>query len=209
MNTSFHNLARNGRLLNFKLLQENSEEWDDFVSNLFKSADDQKTLFETIMIHNSPDVVSFIAQKANVKDRSTFLNYMLMIGVRMDQSKPENVEALLQSGADVKYRDKKYGMVPLHWAAYFRSDLVNMLIAAGADVNASQYNKKYKTEDNYTPLHAAAQRGNEESVRILLKNGADKYMKNSYGKTPAEIAMNMDNSSKNIINIINDWESPA
>ena len=58
-------------------------------------------------------------------------------------------------------------MQPLHSAAAGRHlEVCRLLIAAGADVNATQ-------RDEFTPLHAAAQHGDVELVELFLSAGAD------------------------------------
>ena len=56
-----------------------------------------------------------------------------------------------------------------------------MLLTAGADVNAVQ-------RDGYTPLHAAAQHGDDELVELFLSAGADPAARIADGSTPADLA---------------------
>ena len=56
-----------------------------------------------------------------------------------------------------------------------------MLIAAGADVNATQ-------RHGYTPLHAAAVCGDAELVELFLSAGADPSALRESGETPADTA---------------------
>ena len=56
-----------------------------------------------------------------------------------------------------------------------------MLIAAGADVNATQ-------RHGFTPLHAAAQHGDVEMVELFLSAGADPSAATDDGASPADIA---------------------
>jgi ankyrin repeat protein len=56
-----------------------------------------------------------------------------------------------------------------------------VLIAAGADVNATQRN-------GFTPLHEAAQHGDDELVELLLSAGADPTARTDAGDTPADTA---------------------
>ncbi|UCG57648.1 MAG: ankyrin repeat domain-containing protein [Phycisphaerales bacterium] len=66
------------------------------------------------------------------------------------------------------------GTTPLHVAAaYGRRDLVEVLIAKGADVNA-------KTEYGNAPLHLAVWTGHLDVVQLLIRSGAD-----ANGKTDA------------------------
>jgi len=58
------------------------------------------------------------------------------------------------------------GYIPLHWAAVFgRTEIMRMLIDAGADVNAP--NKSL-----WTPLHDAAWHGQTEAIDLLILHGA-------------------------------------
>jgi len=57
-------------------------------------------------------------------------------------------------------------VTPLHWAAAMgRKEIVVLLIAKGADVNA-------KTKAGRTPLHAAQKNGHTEIVELLRSHGA-------------------------------------
>ena len=73
---------------------------------------------------------------------------------------------------------------PLHVAArHGRTETVNALVAAGADVNA-------KAGDNQTPLHRAVNggRGRTATVKALIAAGADVNVKDDYGRTPLRVA---------------------
>ena len=83
-------------------------------------------------------------------------------------------EWLLQKGVDVNVRspyeksDWATGEdTPLHLAVRQNNpDIVKLLIAKGADVNATN-------QDVWTPLHTAAQYGHPEMVKLLIEAGAD------------------------------------
>jgi ankyrin repeat protein len=75
---------------------------------------------------------------------------------------------------------------PLHSAVAHRQPQVALeisraLIAAGAEVNATQHG-------GWTALHAAALHGNVPLVRLLLEAGAKPGAKNDTGQTPAALA---------------------
>ena len=71
---------------------------------------------------------------------------------------------------------------PLHSAASGRHhEVCRVLIAAGADVNATQRHE-------FTPLHAAAKHGDAELVELFLSAGADPTARTEAGDTPADTA---------------------
>ena len=93
----------------------------------------------------------------------------------MDAAAVGDIEAVKQhlaAGVDVNAIYE--GQTPLHLAATYgtpsianhRKEIVELLIAEGADVNT-------KDEDGETPLHLAALRGHKEIVELLIAAGAD------------------------------------
>ena len=77
------------------------------------------------------------------------------------------------------------GETHLHHAAkYGRKEVVELLIAKGADVNA-------KRNNGQTPLHRAAGGGHKEVAELLIDNGADvnsKIEAGQYTGTPLDWA---------------------
>ncbi|XP_042029633.1 putative E3 ubiquitin-protein ligase XBAT35 isoform X3 [Salvia splendens] len=79
----------------------------------------------------------------------------------------------------------KEGKTPLI-AACMNPQLFNVaktLIELGANVNAY-----HPGPHNGTPLHHAAKRGLEQTVRLLLSHGANALQMNDYGQTPLDLA---------------------
>jgi ankyrin repeat protein len=60
--------------------------------------------------------------------------------------------------------------------------MANLLLSRGADINALDRDSKA------TPLHYAASWGREEMVKLLLDKGARREIRNTGGKTAADLA---------------------
>jgi ankyrin repeat protein len=89
-------------------------------------------------------------------------------------------ELLTQNGTLTAARDQD-GSTPLHCAAWKGHVAVaEVLLVAGADVNAANQNEHGGT----TPLHAAAHGNQKAVVEVLLRHGADLAAKNVHGRTP-------------------------
>ena len=97
--------------------------------------------------------------------------------------KVEAARTLLDAGAVVNaYSVNELQIQPLHSAASGRHhEVCRVLIAAGADVNATQRHE-------FTPLHAAAKHGDTELVELFLSAGADPTARTEAGDTPADTA---------------------
>lgn len=92
----------------------------------------------------------------------------------------EAVHLLLSAGANVNLRDKD-GRTPL-MCGVAHPRVVKQLIDKKADVNS-------RAPDGLTPLLLAATVGALESVRSLLKAGADRGARDANGKTPLDLAL--------------------
>ena len=97
----------------------------------------------------------------------------------------------LSAGEDVNEKDENGG-TPLQVATYEgHKEIVELLIAKGADVNAKESGL------GTAPLHRAAFRGHEAIVELLIAEGADVNAKIKLGglkgQTPLDIATHPDN----------------
>src|SRR6187200_2907574 len=97
--------------------------------------------------------------------------------------KPEIARALLDAGAPVDtYTTNDLANQPLHAAAAGRHlEVCRLLLAAGADVNATQHG-------GYTPLHEAAQSGDVAMVELFLSAGADPAVLTDDGRSAPDLA---------------------
>ena len=87
-------------------------------------------------------------------------------------------------GADPGLLDARnnLGKTPLHYAVtYGTVDLLDFLIAKGADLNAAD-------NTGMTPLHTAAMIGRTEEAERLLKAGANLEACDTFGDTPLHLA---------------------
>jgi ankyrin repeat protein len=94
-----------------------------------------------------------------------------------------NIEAVkkhLAAGTDVNANDG--GWTPLWYAAdEGHKEIVELLIAKGADVNA-------KNKGDVTPLYGAARSGRKEVAELLIAKGADVNARDDVGRIPLHIA---------------------
>ncbi|KAH7844912.1 hypothetical protein Vadar_032985 [Vaccinium darrowii] len=96
----------------------------------------------------------------------------------------EEVKALRAQGAGLEWIDQ-VGRTPLIVACMHKKkyDVAKTLIELGAIVNA------YCADSHAgTPLHHAAKKGLEQTVKLLLSNGANALVMNHDGRTPLDIA---------------------
>jgi len=110
------------------------------------------------------------------------------------------VRAHLHHGTDVNARPED-GRVILSIAARGarpeHTEILRMLIAGGADVNANSTGAAKLVGvvrggvAGYTPLHEAAEAGKLEHVRMLLDAGARVDVKTAAGDTPLRLATTM------------------
>lgn len=101
----------------------------------------------------------------------------------IDMGDAPMVQSLIDSGADIRERDKR-GITPLSRAVLSNyKDVVAVLIAKGSDVNAPD-------GIGLTPLHYASMvdYGNTAMVQQLLAAGAKRDVKDPEGHTPLQTA---------------------
>lgn len=96
----------------------------------------------------------------------------------------EGIKALRREGAGLEYVDRE-GKTPLTVACLNPAlyNVAKTLIELGANVNAYRPGR-----NGGTPLHHAAKRGLESTVKLLLSHGANALLVNDDCQTPLEIA---------------------
>ena len=93
--------------------------------------------------------------------------------------KVKDADKLLNRGADVNFRESD-GSTPLHMAVSY-PEMIKFLIGKGAKVDAAD-------NEHAQPIHCAAFRGHLESVKLLVKAGADCESKGPGGDSPIYLA---------------------
>ena len=80
------------------------------------------------------------------------------------------------------------GMTALQWAArYNLTYVIHKLLQRGADVNKRDRNH------GLTALHYSAMYNKIGAIRLLLENGASTTIKDNEGRTPIDVARELNN----------------
>jgi len=131
-------------------------------------------------------VRALLARSANVNALGDHELTALECAVTGRRPSAELVRTLIAAGADIRPTAKERHN-PLTYGAYrSHPEVLDVLIAAGADTNAA-------SESGFTALHASVdaagvRTGSRDSVRLLLRAGADVNAKDKSGRTPLSIA---------------------
>lgn len=127
------------------------------------------------------EIVRDDASQAQAFSEDGFTALHLAVFGKQEQA----AQVLLAHGADpnVLARSKLAPVPPLGTAAFVRSTpLARVLLDHGADPNRPE-------QGGFTPLHAAAEHGDEELARLLLERGADPSVTAADGRRPADLGL--------------------
>lgn len=92
------------------------------------------------------------------------------------------VAAMLDVHPELIHARNAQCKTPLHYAVtYGATDMIDFLIARGADVNA-------RDKTGLTPLHTAAMLDRSEEASLLLAHGANLEARDEFGDTPFHLA---------------------
>jgi hypothetical protein len=134
-------------------------------------------------------VTALLAKGADASAKNSVGIPVLVTAIRHGPARM--VETLLKNGADPNVRDDDTDFTPLLEAlnrmAGDEAEIVKILLAAGADVNAA-IRKEEDILAGMTPLMCAAQYGSEDLVQLFLSKGADANAKTRSGFTALSLA---------------------
>jgi len=109
-----------------------------------------------------------VAEKAGL-DKLIFESYLTPLHLALSKGRDDVAKALIEAGADLNIVSQ-IGICgpPLHYAIVKeRTDLVKLLLSKGADVNTVE------EMNGYSPLYLAATLNQIETMKELIKAGAD------------------------------------
>ncbi len=128
-------------------------------------------------------IVKNLVQKYPKMVNAVAIDGFQPLGLASFFGRTETAQYLILHGADVNSPSvNEQRVMPLHSAAAGRHlEVVRLLLANGADVNAEQ-------QGGFTALHAAAQNGQLEMIQLLLASGARVDALTFERKSPADLA---------------------
>uniref|UniRef100_A0A182LYW1 Tyrosine-protein kinase n=1 Tax=Anopheles culicifacies TaxID=139723 RepID=A0A182LYW1_9DIPT len=108
---------------------------------------------------------------------------------------------LIERGANINSRDAK-GNTPLHYACAKRNglEMVRMLIKASASLQARN------SETGWVPLHEAADNGNMDAIRELLRHRVPHRPRTNFGEIPSDLARHRGHFQ--VVEFLNAYEPP-
>ncbi len=131
------------------------------------------TLLEVAVYWDEPALVSELLargaapdRRRTIDDECDYINCGTAVYIAAARSSG-SLLLLIEAGADVNYRTKRFGFTPLYNAAIYLSlNEVKALLAAGADVN-------YVNRFDDSALRAAIDKNRLDIAALLLEAGAD------------------------------------
>ena len=156
---------------NINFLQQNEE-----IFKALNEEDKNDLLFSAFCLTNNPKIVKYLIEIIGA-DVGTLLHTELTF-----LQQREEVFKIL----DMKFKNQLILEACFHTDAERGKYLIEFLVENGANVNV-----KGIYDSNYTPLHAAALRGNFGIVKLLIKHRAKIDAKDKNERTPLHNTANM------------------
>jgi len=177
-----HAAAHIGDLEMTKLLVESGAQLNVKGNTHFIIQDTATPLYSAIQKHHAV-VARYLIESGANPDEICDSSHATALTAACLSDQMELVELLLQHGASPNGVNKKgshgidYFYFPLAMAS--SAHVVDLLVAAGADVNA-------KNRDQQTALHMLVDDGRQklDAIKALVRHGADVDIVDSHGRTP-------------------------
>jgi ankyrin repeat protein/WD40 repeat protein len=158
----------------------------------------QSALYEALHASNPEGAAYLLGLGAQINNQSA-LNGETELIVATRYFMVDIVTKLCEMGANLDVQDSN-GWSALHYAAYFGYDqLVELLVAKGANINNRQDGTN-RAFDGNTPLMLATNQNNVETVKLLIRLGANVNLSTAYEWTPLLVASY--NGSTDIIELL-------
>jgi len=143
-------------------------------------------MFQAVFL-NEKDTFASHVHEVDINIIDEFGRNLLHVAIAYDHN--EIAAELIRRGIDVNRQDSR-GQTPLHAAAWYQNvELTRLILENGGDVAV-------KDVDGNTPLWAAVinPRRDYRVVELLRQHGADSRDRNNYGKSPLEVAEEINES---------------
>jgi ankyrin repeat protein len=160
--------------------RKQGDQLTDRTAQLKPGPEGEEALRELAFEGDLEGVKSFLKQGVNCNAMDQDGHTALMLAAFNGHS--EVVLSLLEAGGAIDQRDNSDRTALLYGATGPFPETVEILLVRGADPN------KVDSEEHFSPLMHAAAEGNLEVVKVLIKYGADRSLKDVDGDDAATFA---------------------
>lgn len=194
-NTPFMNAANRNELKTVKYLS-------NYIKDINIQNERGNSALALAVNRNALDVVEFLLKKGadiHTKDKKgNSLSYYLLNTFRAKDPKVFEEKLTLLQKHGLSLNQNQYGGNTLLHLATKENNLalIKRLISFGIDINA-------KNEEGYTPLHIAAMKAeNDNILKYLLSQSADKTIKTEFDETALDLASENEQLQKIKLNFL-------